>query len=157
MGEPLVRGAIVNELALAARHAIQISNAELRAAGVDPAEYGLLSFIGVLQPVTRTQLAEATGENRTTQRDGLRRRIEVGHVREFPNPHDGRSTLLELTPAGQAIFERGMPAFGQALRRIDAALGGGLREHEEAVRRVRLALASILEDSPAESVTAAPR
>jgi DNA-binding MarR family transcriptional regulator len=148
MSEPLVRGAIVNELALAARYAIQISNAELRASGVDPAEYGLLSFIGVLQPVTRTNLAEATGENRTTQRDGLRRRIEQGHIREVPNPRDGRSTLLELTPAGQAIFEAGMPAFQRALRRIDGALEGGLREHEEAIRRVRLALASIVEGSP---------
>ena len=68
MTEPRVRGAIVNELLVAGRYAWEVSNAELRAAGVDPAEYGPLSFIGVMQPVTRTQLAEATGRPRTDRK-----------------------------------------------------------------------------------------
>ena len=65
VSEPPVRGAIVNELLDAGRYA-EASNAELRAVGVDPVEYGPLIFIGVMQPVTRTQLAEATGQRRTT-------------------------------------------------------------------------------------------
>ena len=152
MSEPRVRGAIVNELLVAGRYAWEVSNSELRAAGVDPAEYGPLSFIGVMQPVTRTQLAEATGRPRTTERDILRGLIERGHVREYPNPKDGRSTLLELTPEGQAIFDRGIPAFQRALHRIDGALEGQLREHEEAVRRVRLAVQQLAEaGEPGES------
>ena len=62
-----------------------------------------------MQPVTRTQYAEATGRPRTTERDILRGLIERGHVREYPNPRDGRSTLLELTPEGQAIFDGASP------------------------------------------------
>jgi DNA-binding MarR family transcriptional regulator len=144
--ERQVRGAIVNELVVASRYALELSNTELRAAGVDVGEYGPLAFIGVLQPVTRTRLAAATGQRRTTQRDLVRRLLERGHLREVPNPHDGRSTLLELTPAGQAIFDRGLPAFQRALRRIDEALGGRLDEHEDAVRRVRVALQSLAGD-----------
>ena len=140
MAEPLVRGAIVNELGTAFRYANEIANAELRAAGVDPLEYGPLSFIGVMQPVTRTQLAAAIGNPRTTVRDMLRGLIERGHVREVANPRDGRSTVLELTPAGQAIFDRGKPAFHRALRRIDTALDGRLDEYEDAVRSIRTAL-----------------
>ncbi len=152
MSEPPVRGAIVNELLVAGRYAWEVSNAELRAVGVDPAEYGPLSFIGVMQPVTRKQLAEATGRPRTTERDILRGLIERGHVREFPNPRDGRSTLLELTPEGQAIFDRGIPAFQRALHRIDAALQGELREHEDAVRRVRRAVQALAgEGEPPET------
>jgi DNA-binding MarR family transcriptional regulator len=143
VSDPPVRGAIVNELLVAGRYALEVSNAELRAAGVDPAQYGPLSFIGVLQPVTRTELAEATGRPRTTERDILRGLIERGHVREYRNPRDGRSTLLELTPEGQAIFDRGIPAFQRALHQIDTALDGQLREHENAVRRVRLALQAL--------------
>jgi DNA-binding MarR family transcriptional regulator len=135
-----VRGAIVNELLVAARYALEVANEELRASGVDPDMYGPLSFVGTLQPVTRTQLAEATGQRRTTQRDSIKRLIEAGHVREVPNPRDGRSTLLELTQAGQKIFDAGRPAFVRALRRIDEALGGRLDEHEDAVWRVRLAV-----------------
>ena len=140
MSEPLVRGAIVNELGTAFRYANEIANAELRAAGVDPAEYGPLSFVGTLQPVTRTQLTQAMGLRRTTLRDLVARLIERGHVHEEPNPRDGRSTLLTLTPEGQEIFDLGLPVFRRVLAQIDSELAGGLDEHEQAVRRVRVAL-----------------
>jgi DNA-binding MarR family transcriptional regulator len=144
--EPLVRGTIVNELALAARYGLELANRELRAAGVDPDEYGPLSFVGVMQPVTRTLLAQEMGLRRTTLRDLVSRLIERGHVREDPNPRDGRSTLLTLTPAGQEIFDRGIPVFQRVLREIDAALGGQLHEEELAVRRVRIALQALSAD-----------
>jgi DNA-binding MarR family transcriptional regulator len=149
VSEPVVRGAIVNELALAARLALAVSGRELRAAGVDPEDYGPLSFIGVMQPVTRTRLAEAIGARRTTVRDLVARLIERGHVEERPNPRDGRSTLLVLTPAGQDIFDRGKPAFHRSLQRLDEALGGELHAHEDAVRRVRLALEELAGDADA--------
>ena len=147
MGEPLVRGAIVNELGVAFRYANAVANAELRAEGVEPSDYGPLGFIGVMQPVTRTQLAEASGQPRTTVRDWLRGLIERGHVREVPNPRDGRSTLVELTPEGQAIFDKGKPAFQRALGRIDAGLDGRLDEHEDAVRAIRIALQALVEEA----------
>jgi DNA-binding MarR family transcriptional regulator len=138
--ERIMRGAILAELGVAARYGQELVAAELRAAGVDPAAYGPLSFIGVLQPVTRTRLARATGWRRTTLRDALRKMIDLEHVRESPNPDDGRSTLLTLTPAGQNIFDRGQPAFLRALARLDAELGGGLDDHEQIVWKVRIAL-----------------
>ena len=136
----ILRGAIIAELGVAARYGQELVNVELRAEGVDPDEYGPLSFIGVLQPVTRTRLAAATGWRRTTLRDVLRRLIDRGHLQERPNPDDGRSTLLTLTAAGQAIFDRGKPAFLRALARLDAELEGQLDEHEEIVWTVRVAL-----------------
>lgn len=146
MAERHVRGAIINELLVATRYALDLAAAELNEAGVDPDDYGPLSFIGTLQPVTRTKLVEATGQRRTTQRDVVKRLIERGHVREVPNPRDGRSTLLELTAAGQRIFDRGQPAFARALQRLDAELGGTLDAHEEAVWRVRQALQQLADD-----------
>ena len=140
MAERHVRGAITNELLQAARYANELQEQELRAAGVDPRVYGPLSFIGTLQPVTRTKLAEATGERRTTQRDGIKRLIDWGYVREVPNPQDGRSTLLELTTKGQEVFDAGLPVFQRVLRRIDESLDGRMDEHEEAVWRIRQAL-----------------
>jgi DNA-binding MarR family transcriptional regulator len=141
--EPIVRGAIINELGLAARVGWELARQALTKEGVDPQEYGPLSFIGVTQPVTRTVLAEAMGLRRTTLRDLVARLITRGHVREEPNPRDGRSTLLTLTPEGQEIFDRGIPVFQGVLAQIDTALGGSLDEHEQAVRRVRLALQAL--------------
>ena len=142
--EPILRGAITNELWVAARYSSELISAIMRAEGVDPDEYGPLSFIGFLQPVTRMRLAEATGQRRTTVRDMVGRLVERGHVEERPNPRDGRSTLLALTPAGRKIFDRGVPVFQKVLTAIDEALDGGLRDHEDAVRRVRLALQSLV-------------
>jgi len=150
--EPIVRGAILQELLVAGRYGFELASRELAAAGVDPHEYGQLSFVGTLQPVTRTQLAQAMGLRRTTLRDAVGRLIERGHVEERPNPLDGRSTFLVLTPAGQEIFDRGLPVFRRVLRRLDETLGGALDEHEEAVRRVRVALQSLTAQRGSESV-----
>jgi DNA-binding MarR family transcriptional regulator len=146
MAERHVRGAIINELGSASRYAHELAALELRKAGVVPSEYGPLSFIGVLQPVTRTKLAEATGQRRTTQRDVIKRLIERGHVMEVPNPKDGRSTLLVLTPDGRAIFDRGQPAIERVLDAMNEALGGKLDEHEETVWRVRNVVQGLVGD-----------
>ena len=138
--ERILRGTIFADLGVAARYGEELVAAELRAAGVDPGPYGPLSLIGVIQPVTRTQLAEATGWRRTTLRDVLRRQIDRGHVEENAHPSDGRSTLLTLTPAGQTIFDRGKPAFHRALGRLNEALDGRLDVHEQTVWEVRVAL-----------------
>jgi DNA-binding MarR family transcriptional regulator len=61
---------------------------------------------------------------------------------------NGRSTLLSLTAAGQEIFDRGLPAFQRALIALDGALEGQLHEHEEAVRRVRIALQRLAGEEP---------
>ena len=146
--EPILRGAITNELWVAARYGLEVSEQIMRAEGIDPDEYGRVSFIGFLQPVTRTRLAEATGMRRTTVRDMVGGLIEKGHVEERPNPRDGRSTLITLTPKGQRIFDEGKPIFQKVLRAIDDALDGELREHEEAVRRIRIALQQLVEELP---------
>ena len=140
MSDQVLRGAIVLELAVAARSARELSDRRLRAAGVAPEEYGFLSIVGSLQPVTRTALAKATGLRRTTLRDAVRPLIERGHVVESPHPRDGRATLLALTPAGQELFNRGVPVFRQFLADLDAELGGTLEELELGVRKVRAAL-----------------
>jgi len=140
VAEPVLHGAIVHELWVAARYGYEASARRLRAAGVDPDEYGFLSIVGTLQPVTRTALARATGLRRTTLRDAVRPLIERGHVVESPHPDDGRATLLALTPAGQDVFDRGLPVFRRFLAELDEALGGTLAEQEHAVRTVRGAL-----------------
>ena len=138
--EPIVRGAIIQELLVAGRYGMELVNAELRRAGVDPDAYGFLSFVGTLQPVTRTRLGQASGLRRTTLRDAIGRLIERGHVREQPHPRDGRSTLLVLTSEGQEIYDRGLPAFQKAMHALNDALDGDLQSNEDVVRRVRVAL-----------------
>jgi DNA-binding MarR family transcriptional regulator len=153
-GERLTRGAIINELGVASRYAHELAFAGLREAGVEPDEYGWVSFVAVLQPVTRTKLTQATGQRRTTVRDAIRRMVERGHVEEVPHPRDGRSTLLRLTPSGRELFDTGLPVVERVLKAIDEALGGKLDEHEEAVWRVRLALQELAGDGEPAGIEA---
>jgi DNA-binding MarR family transcriptional regulator len=145
--ERLTRGAIINELAVASRYAHELLWSELRVRGVELEKWGWVSFVGTLQPVTRTKLAQATGQRRTTVRDAIKRMVENGHVEEVPHPRDGRSTLLRLTPEGRELFDAGLPAVLEVLDALNRALGGELDRHEEMVWRVRVALQGLVGDS----------
>jgi DNA-binding MarR family transcriptional regulator len=138
--ERLVRGAIYNELAVAARYSQLIIRGELEAAGVDIEAYHLVAFVGFLQPVTPTDLARASGIQRTTLRDAIARSVERGHMVQVPNPEDARSHLLRLTPAGKKVLQHGLPAVHRALARLEAALDRPLDEVEETVWRLRRTL-----------------
>ena len=80
--------------------------------------------------------------------------IERGQIAEQPNVRDGRSTLLVLTPAGQEVFDRGLPAFHRFLAALDEALDGAFQQHEDAVRRVRVALQELTVEAITEPGTA---
>jgi DNA-binding MarR family transcriptional regulator len=96
----------------------QLVQRELAADGVDDDGYAVLSFIGVRGPVRLTEVALELGMPLTTASDVVRRLERRRDVRRRPNPEDGRSSLFELTAAGDRVWRQG---FG-ALRRINRAL-----------------------------------
>ena len=98
---------------------------ELSSDGVEPADYALLSLIGVRGPARLTEVAAALGTRITTASDAVRRLESRGHVARLPNPDDGRSWLFELTEAGDDEWRRGWAA----LRRIDAILASKNGNH----------------------------
>jgi DNA-binding MarR family transcriptional regulator len=108
---------------------------ELSSDGVEPADYALLSLIGVRGPARLTEVAAALGMRITTASDAVRRLESRGHVARLPNPDDGRSWLFELTEAGDDEWRRGWAA----LRRIDAILAESL-DDQPAVREALLEL-----------------
>lgn len=107
----------------------QLVQRELASDGVDDDGYAVLSLIGVRGPVRLTELAAELGLPLTTASDVVRRLETRGDVRRTANPGDGRSSLFELTRAGDRIWRQGF----DALRRVNAALDREL-EDGEAVR-----------------------
>ena len=75
---------------------------ELAKAGVPQQLFSFLGWVATLQPVTPGTLAAETGLPPTTIRDYVRRLVARGDVRKTPNPADGRSYFLVLTPKGRA-------------------------------------------------------
>ena len=83
--------------------------------GDEFALYGLVSDLG---PVTATQLSQWTGLSPTTLSAMLRRCQARGELARTPNAADRRSTLVELTEQGRAVYEAALPALVNAQHRL---------------------------------------
>jgi DNA-binding MarR family transcriptional regulator len=70
------------------------------------------------------------------------RRLERrGHAERAPNPDDGRSFLIRLTPDGQRLLDRARPAFRSYAEAVEARLGGDRVDAlTEGLRKVRQAI-----------------
>ncbi|WP_157432811.1 MULTISPECIES: MarR family winged helix-turn-helix transcriptional regulator [unclassified Actinoplanes] len=77
--------------------------------------YGLVSDLG---PVTATQLSQWTGMSPTTLSAMLRRCQARGELARTPNAADRRSTLVELTEQGRAVYGAALPALAVAQQRL---------------------------------------
>jgi DNA-binding MarR family transcriptional regulator len=77
--------------------------------------YAIYSVIAVEEPVTPTRLAEILGMPPTSLSYQIRQMHERGHLRRVPNPEDGRSVLLKLTPKGRRIVEAARRGFVEAI------------------------------------------
>jgi DNA-binding MarR family transcriptional regulator len=133
---PLLRVFIMGQLTGA------LLEQEFSAAGLSRKDFAITSSLRLMQPTTPTALAEQLGMPLTTMSAAARRIERRGHLRRVPNPADGRSHLLELTPAGVEAVEAAFPAFDAALGRLRVALGddwnavaAGLARFEEALRQ----------------------
>lgn len=95
---------------------------ELASVGITAEEYAVYSVLGHGDDLTPTELSRQLGLalSSTIFRSG--KLIERGHARRTPNPRDGRSSLIGLTPQGRAVLERARPAFDRVLDRIECNL-----------------------------------
>jgi len=123
---------------------------ELARAGVSQQLFSFIGWVSTLQPVTPGTLAAETGLPPTTIRDYVRRLVQRGDVRRVPNPSDGRSYFLVLTPSGQRIATRGWPAVLAAYARIARHLERPVTEHLAAARELREAVKRALAETDAE-------
>jgi DNA-binding MarR family transcriptional regulator len=124
---------------------------ELARIGVPDQLFSFIGWVARLQPVTPGTLSRETGLPPTTIRDHIRRLVASGDARKVPNPRDGRSYHLVLTPRGQRVADSGWPAVVAAFERIERHLGRPAAEHIATIREIREAVGLALAESRAES------
>ena len=88
--------------------------------------YAVYSVIGAEEPVTPTRLAEILGMPPTSLSYQIRQMHERGHLRRVPNPADGRSVLLKLTPKGRRIVADARVGFVTAIEAFRRELEEGM-------------------------------
>jgi DNA-binding MarR family transcriptional regulator len=135
---------LLQELYSAGSLVESLVNAELRKGGIAPQLFSFLSWVRLLEPVTPGALAAETGIPPTTIRDYLRRLSERGDIVRRPNPRDGRSYLVKLTPHGRRLVDRGAPIVGAVFRRVEPHLPRPSEEYAERARELRQALAAVV-------------
>lgn len=112
--------------------------------GLTGPEYALASWLNVLGQATPSKLADDLGTAATTISATVDRLIRKGQVRRVPNPDDGRSYLLQLTPKGKATNARNAERFAKQLAALRANLDRDPEEILDALRALEAALRKTL-------------
>jgi DNA-binding MarR family transcriptional regulator len=88
-----------------------------------PEDYPFYVLIGAEGPWTPSGLAERLMMPLSTVLFRVRGLERRGHAERVPNPHDGRSFLIRLTPEGQRLLDEARPAFRAYAEAVEARLG----------------------------------
>jgi DNA-binding MarR family transcriptional regulator len=115
---------ILFDLFLANQRRKRMIAAALAATELPAEDYPFYVFIGAEGPWTPTGLAGRLEMPLSTVLFRVRRIERRGHAERVPNPEDGRSFLIRLTDAGQALLRQARPAFRDYAEAVEARLGG---------------------------------
>jgi DNA-binding MarR family transcriptional regulator len=91
----------------------------LEGTGIRPEDAALYSALDRDGPLTPSGLADRLGVGPSTLTYRLKALEAAGVIVRRPNPDDGRSALVELSPDGRSHWRATIPAFAEALRRAE--------------------------------------
>jgi DNA-binding MarR family transcriptional regulator len=114
-------GNVVLDLFVLQQRIGELMETALAGTGVRPAEYAVYSQLGIAA-MTPRDLGARLGVTASTLTGHLAALERRGHVRRTPNPADGRSSVVELTPAGRATLTTCRGGFRRMVAALEAAL-----------------------------------
>jgi DNA-binding MarR family transcriptional regulator len=107
----------------ASRRVSQIYDHHLQPHGLTITQFGLLANLSGLGGISIGALAEKLIMDPTTLTRNLRPLERQGLVADLADPRDRRSRLLHLTDTGRAALIAAKPAWVEAQRHIEDAIG----------------------------------
>lgn len=128
----------------------RLIEAALAGTELPPEDYPLYVYIGLEGPLTPTELARELGMPLSTVLFRARRLQRRHHLERIPNPDDGRSYLLRLSPAGERVLAFARPLFRARALAVEARLG------DDRVAALREALTELSEAIERELRESAP-
>ena len=124
---------------------------------LNPNDFALQSAIRAYQPVTPSQLSTLLGTPPTTLSSQLARLERRKQIKRRRNPDDGRSSLIELTKAGEKNVLAAMPALRGAIALVAEHLDYSLDELDVALDRLEDALRAAVQRPDDSGVRATAR
>jgi DNA-binding MarR family transcriptional regulator len=123
----------------------RLSGRHVRELGLTAPQFDIVATLGRLPGLSFRELGERTLITKGTLTGVVARLEKRGIVERAPNPADGRSLLVRLTPVGEQLFERVFPLHVAHCRR---AFAGWTPSDFDALDRQLLALRAALESGP---------
>lgn len=120
---PNLSGCTCLRLRKASRCVSQIYDHYLQRHGLTITQYGLLAHLSMLDGISIGALAEKLIMDPTTLTRNLRPLERQGLIRLAADPRDRRSRRLHLTEQGRTALIEARPAWIEAQRHIEEALG----------------------------------
>ena len=122
---------VLFDMWLVSRATTGLLDTVLTASGLTADEFGVYSVLSSAESMTPSELARWVSAPATTVSSYIKRLEQRGHLQRSPNPADGRSYVVALTPAGRRAHRAAGEAFLPVLDRVVEALG----RREQSVRR----------------------
>ena len=132
--------------ATASQYVGQIVELQLTRVGIPGFLLAILTHVRDRSPVSPTEISRVSGAPMTTLRDNIQRLVDRKLVRRTPNPVDGRSYLVKLTPRGGAVTQAAGDALHEAYLALERHLPRPREEYERMFDELNEALEEALED-----------
>jgi DNA-binding MarR family transcriptional regulator len=132
--------------ATASQYVGQIVELQLTRVGIPGFLLAILTHVRDRSPVSPTEISRVSGAPMTTLRDNIQRLVDRKLVRRAPNPVDGRSYLVKLTPRGGAVTQAAGDALHEAYLALESHLPRPREEYERMFDELNEALEEALED-----------
>ena len=127
----------------------QLIEAALADTDLPAEDYPVYVIVGAEGPWTPTDLAKRLQMPLTTVLFRVRRLERREHAERKPNPDDGRSFTIRLTPAGQKLLRKARPKFRAAAETVEAQLGAEqVAALRDALGNLRTTIDAELFDAP---------
>ncbi len=134
---------VLRELASAYQAFEAYSAAHIRTLDLTPAQFDIIATLGNTAGMPLNELGTKTLITKGTLTGVVDRLSDKQLVRRIASPSDGRSQIVQLTPQGEAVFERIFPAHLAHLQQAFMELSADeLAVAEASLRRLREAFAA---------------
>jgi MarR family transcriptional regulator, temperature-dependent positive regulator of motility len=85
---------------------------------ITPRQFAILAAVAAKEGLSQTDIGEATGIDRSTLADIVRRMHDKGYLRRDREKSDARSYAVSLTAKGRDLLEKATPA----IQKVDAQI-----------------------------------
>ncbi len=124
---PELDASAIHMLHRASQAADELFANETSGADLTPRQFAVLAALEVLESASQTQIVDATGIDRSTLADIVKRLVKRGLLNRRRSRSDARAYVVRLTPEGREVLLATKPA----ARRVEERL----LEHVPSVRR----------------------